>query len=54
MPTVPVDGRAQYSFADVAVANASLTRALLRKADNLMELQQALAEVAKETGNVGR
>jgi hypothetical protein len=26
MPTVPVDGRAQYSFADVAVANASLGR----------------------------
>jgi hypothetical protein len=26
MPTVPVDGRAQYSFATVAIANASLGR----------------------------
>jgi hypothetical protein len=26
MPPVPVDGRVQYSFADVAVANASLGR----------------------------
>jgi hypothetical protein len=26
MLTVPVDGRAQYSFADVAVANVSLGR----------------------------